>query len=251
MPIPFGAIASLAGPLLGGLFGGNKQTTTSNQTSSGNNSARQFGNISDFNFAQGTEDPLLGGARGSILNALMGQMEAAQGPVFGQNEIASFLNQTNDAFGGAAKNVAANLAATGSLNSGRAAAVQGDLANSRASSIGQFYNELPFREKEAQLQRMLPLLQTGLNFVGRGVQGQFGRSNREVDMNNLSEFFSKQNSTQTTKGGGGATGLANLAGFLGGGELRNRGGIGSVFGDLFGGGNSSTDLSGYFDSFTR
>lgn len=229
---------ALGSAIFGGLFGGNKQKSTSNQNQSGTQSSNQRGSISDSGFQRQFENPLLDPARGDLLSSLLGELNYQQGPVFGANEIAGFLGNVNNLFGEATKGVTQNLAATGSLNSGRAAAAQSALAGDRASEITKFFTELPFREKQAQLERVMPLLNLGLGFVGRGTTDTLSGNTRDIDISNLSEFASKGSSTTTQRGGGGLTGLANLAGSFGLDQLMG----GKAFPGLFGGwGGGSSD----------
>lgn len=236
-PLAVAGISSLLGSL-----GGNRQRQTQSQSSTqnqtGSSTGRQTGTVSDFQFQQGTENPLLQPARTQGLSSILGLLEGAQGPVFGDNEIAGFLNQVNDLYSTALGNTTSQLASIGALDSGRTATQFGQAGNERASQIGNFFMQLPFQERQAQIDRQLPILNQLLGFVGEGPRGQFSQSTREVDMTEQTD--SRQTSTGTTTGNTTSQGpgfgsrLAQNFGNLGLGVAGmgiNAGGFGNLFGN--------------------
>lgn len=237
MPVGLGSALKIGGSLLGGaLGGGNKSKTNSSSTTSGSSSSTSRG--TQEGFQEVLENPLLQPLRAILSGSLLDTLADQSGPVFGEAQIAKGLQDINDLTETASGRLRSRLAASGGLQSGSLAAGLADIEGARLGQQTNFLTQLPFQEKQAQLQRILPLLNLGLGFTGRGpnsvrTTGSF-ENTRESDFNQ-----STQGQSTTRQGGGFLSNLAGGAGSLLGADFLRSDILG--FPSIFGGGGSGSD----------
>lgn len=160
-----GGAAGIAGPLIGaGLSafgqGGGRRTTQTGETT--RDLRTQF---------QETEIPELAPFRRDLIGGFQEELDFARQPVFGDEAKAQFISGLNRASEQAFENIGQRLAASGAGRSGRAGQDITGVELERGRRTSEFLAGLPFQERQARLAGTLPLLQTGLSFVGRGPRG--------------------------------------------------------------------------------
>lgn len=231
MPIPFGLIASLAAPAIGGLFGDrSREEQTRNESfnrdesfnRSGTSSAAPVFNTEALPLAGASLESALAGLNAPINfdTAALDNLQLQQG------------GQINAAYEGAERNLAASLASRGLQNSpGVQAVSQANLQGSRAGDFSRVASDI------AQQKFNLPLLQdqirqNRLNSALQALQLFRGETSTEnITGSNKTTGTSKSTGTSTGMGGGGLSGA--LGGFAEGLAFN----AGNKLPKLIGGGN--------------
>jgi hypothetical protein len=117
------------------------------------------------------EDPLWASFRNSLMPMMMQELNNAQQPVYGEAQKTGFMNELNDLAKASVSSLKNNLAATGSLRSGRAATGLASIEQDKLGKAAGFFSQLPFMEKEARFNRMGGLLGMATNWAGRAPVG--------------------------------------------------------------------------------
>lgn len=208
---------ALGGSVLSGIGGSGKQgeerasrSGTSNASSTATRSDRGESIRELF------ELPELKPFRNKLLEVFGGELDRAQEPVFGEAQTAGFLNTLNDVSKSASDRIIQSLARRGALRSGSGDRALRDVELNRASQAGEFFSELPFKERQARQDSVNPLLDLGFNFAGRGpTQGRTTttgdtdiaeQSDRSFDEESLAESFGPSFGRSLASSGGGLLG---------------------------------------------
>jgi hypothetical protein len=246
--MPFAAaaplIASLAGPLIGAVAGGQGPRGSTGQFNEKQiidmltqSTSQQSGSQSNRGFNQAIEDPRFSAFRSGLLPMFGQEMNRVQQPIFGEAEKAGALQDINAQFAGVNDRVAQSTAARGQLGSGLLPQLelQGELG--AASQRANFLSSLPMLEENARRQSTGALLGQGMNFAGRApishltgsdtafeqfAEGQEHRTGTTQRQGNQAQQFQQPPLWQRLLGAG--------AGILGNPTLMNNitGGIGNL-----------------------
>jgi hypothetical protein len=128
-------------------------------------------NINQFNEA--VEPDYFSNFRQGLIPMFMQQLQKAMGePVYGDAQKASYLQDLNSSYAGNEAALKSSMARSGRLDSGTFDSALGDLGMSMAGQKSQFFSDLPFKEREAQFARTLPLLQLGAGWSGNAPVSQ-------------------------------------------------------------------------------
>ena len=216
-PAAIPAATAIGGTILGGIGDSGRQRK--DETSrSGTSRASSTATRSDRgeSIRELFELPELKPFRNKLLEVFGGELDRAQEPVFGEAQTAGFLNNLNDVSKSASDRIIQSLANRGALRSGSGDRALRDVELNRASQAGEFFSELPFRERQARQDSVNPLLDLGFNFAGRGpTQGRTTttgdtdiaeNSDRSFDEEALLESFGPSFGRSLASSGGGLLG---------------------------------------------
>jgi hypothetical protein len=222
------AIASGIGGLVGKLAGNKTVQNTALGVGGAalgalGSSGKQGSNTTSSTIAQ-TEDPAFAQYRQALMPLLTSELSQAQQPVFGDAQKTSFMTNLNNLAQSSMNALRSNMARFGGLSSGRYGA---GLTNIQLGKLGQsanFFSQLPFMEAQARAERVQPLLNTALSWVGRpptsttttGDTSAYGPSfgsQFATDLGALgglafTDWWKKRNAGTTTPSGVGAGGPA-------------------------------------------
>lgn len=165
IPIAIGVGGSILGGIGGSGAQGRKETSRSG-TSRSSSAATRTDRGESIN--EKFELPELRPFRQDLIDTFGGELDRAKEPVFGPAQTSGFLNTLNDVSKSASDRIIQGLASRGALRSGSGDRALRDVELNRASQAGQFFSELPFREREARQASVNPLLNLGFSFAGRG-----------------------------------------------------------------------------------
>lgn len=156
----------LGSALLGGIGGAGKQGAqkmTSTNTTTG--SAHDVATTNQLQHI--IENPLFSQFREGLLPEYAKELHNAQAPVFGQAQIADYMQNVNKLGKAATDSLTSGLARRGALNSGALVSGLGDIDRGIMSNKTSFLAQLPFQEAQAHADRVNPLLNMGINWAGR------------------------------------------------------------------------------------
>jgi hypothetical protein len=202
--MPWGAIAPVVGALgsslLGGLFGSGKSKQQQNQTTTSHTTGEQTSDQTAQGYTQQTEPDYMSQFRQMLLPQFGQLMQRAQQPVFGNPQIAQFMQQSNQAGEGAINSLSQNLARRGVLDSGAFASGIGDIQRGNVANQTGFLSQLPFLNNQAYMSNVGGLLGQGMNFAGRGPIGQFNFGNTTGRQTMSEDKTTTGNAQQTQQG---------------------------------------------------
>jgi len=114
----------------------------------------------------------------------------AQQPVYGQPQIAQYMDQLNQLYKGGENSLSQGLAGRGVLNSGSLTSGLGNLQTSRLGNATGFMAQLPFQNRQAQLSGLGSSL--GL---ASGFKIPYGSTTSSNGLSDLSSFQNMNGST--------------------------------------------------------
>jgi hypothetical protein len=161
------AIIGAAGAGLSALGGAGKQ---------GQEKGNTTGSSTDVSSKSGTqtstpnEDPLFAKFRQQLLPLLMGQINKAGQPAYGDAEKAGFLNDQNKIANAGMESLKSKAGAAGGGLGGLAAGLTGLEAN-REGNATNFFSQIPFLNKQYADNRTSNLLGLATNFAGKAPVG--------------------------------------------------------------------------------
>ena len=262
---------------------GTTQTTGQSQTTGQQNfntsqtgqTATQYGGTSTP-----TQSPEMTKLRNSLAQTISGQIQNANVPVYGQAQLAQFLNQQNDSLSSALAGAKEQLAGGGQLNSGALSNAVTGLNVGRLGNIANYQMETPLANRMAQSQLINPLLAQGGALAasaptgyttsgqttgqtaqqGTGQQTSQQNTNYSQMLQQMSQLFGPSfgSGLMSNLGGlfgAGGMGYGPFAGLGGGGQQQNpTGGFGAGLGPGglypgFGGGGGVNPSAGYQSTY--
>lgn len=195
---------------------GSKQTTTS--TNTGN---QAYSNVTNPILAPGVAQLNQG-----ILNQIPGLINKANAPVYGQAQQAGFISNLNDLANSATQHLNSQLASRGQLLSGVAEQGQQGIEQQRLGAATNFYENLPFMERQANLQNLAGALTTGMNISSAMPRGQ-SSSGTGTESGSGTQTTTQSPGLGQLVGGLAGAALGGVTGGLGAGLM---GGFGSMIG---------------------
>jgi hypothetical protein len=153
---------------------------------------------------------------------MMGFLNKAQQPVYGKAQQAQYLGQLNKLAEGSIESLRSNLARMGGLDSGLMGLGVSNIANERLGKMSDFYSQLPFMERQAQMQNLGNALGMATGWAGRAPISQFTSDSGTESTNQKTTQQGSQMQQGPSWWKGALTGLGGIGG--------------SIFGDWLGSG---------------
>src|SRR5579859_4004976 len=150
---------------MGGLFSSSKTTKSSNF-------GQQFGTNTNVN---SFSNPALQGFQTNLMGNIQRGMDQSNQPLYGQAQIGSYAGNLNDLANSSIKALRANLARTGGLGGGGAAAGETAIGMGKFGNMSNFMANLPQMNRTAALQAAQTYGGLGNQLMSVAPRSQYGQ----------------------------------------------------------------------------